>query len=281
MFVAWRDLRFARGRFALIGAVVGMLSVLVGFLSGLTGGLAYQNVSGVLALPGDRIVFSSSAPGATPGFSDSAVTEEQARSWSHAASISALGVSQVRAQTDDARVAVAVFGLDDSPLSPEPGFITLSVAAAQQLGVESGQDVSIAGQTFTVAEVSGDARSSVQLRMGALTVIEAHGVAGVTLCASHGHDSRRVQAAGQQDNRTFFSSVQVISHFSAPARHSKDIYAAAVADALGDCPPLPNQPGPEHSGHGDWVRTVPRRPVDPDHTGSVWRQPSRSPPGNR
>ena len=157
MFVAWRDLRFARGRFALIGAVVGMLSVLVGFLSGLTGGLAFQNVSGVLALPGDRIVFSSSAPGATPGFSDSAVTEEQAETWSDDANVTPLGVSQVRAQTDDARVAVAVFGLDDSPLSPEPGFITLSVAAAKQLQVESGQDVTIAGQTFTVAEISGDA----------------------------------------------------------------------------------------------------------------------------
>ena len=41
MFVAWRDLRFARGRFLLIAAVVALISVLVGFLSGLTGGLAY------------------------------------------------------------------------------------------------------------------------------------------------------------------------------------------------------------------------------------------------
>ena len=48
MFVALRDLRFARGRFLLIGSVVGLITVLVGFLSGLTGGLAIQNISAVL-----------------------------------------------------------------------------------------------------------------------------------------------------------------------------------------------------------------------------------------
>lgn len=44
MFVAWRDLRFARGRFVLIGSVVALITLLVGFLDGLTGGLAAQNV---------------------------------------------------------------------------------------------------------------------------------------------------------------------------------------------------------------------------------------------
>ncbi|GAB3684148.1 hypothetical protein GCM10027591_18330 [Zhihengliuella somnathii] len=49
MFVAWRELRFARGRFLLIGAVVALITLLVGFLSGLTGGLAAQNVSATQA----------------------------------------------------------------------------------------------------------------------------------------------------------------------------------------------------------------------------------------
>jgi ABC-type dipeptide/oligopeptide/nickel transport system permease subunit len=38
MFVAWRDMRFATGRFVLIGAVVTLITLLVGFLSGLTAG---------------------------------------------------------------------------------------------------------------------------------------------------------------------------------------------------------------------------------------------------
>ena len=45
MFVALRDLRFAKGRFILIGSVVALITLLVGFLSGLTGGLAIQNLS--------------------------------------------------------------------------------------------------------------------------------------------------------------------------------------------------------------------------------------------
>ena len=56
MFVAIRDLRFARGRFLLIGTVVALITILAGFLSGLTGGLASQSVSAILALPGDRLV---------------------------------------------------------------------------------------------------------------------------------------------------------------------------------------------------------------------------------
>ncbi|QUY61226.1 hypothetical protein [Gulosibacter molinativorax] len=45
MFVAWRDLGFARGRFALIASVVLLITLLVGFLGGLTQGLANANIS--------------------------------------------------------------------------------------------------------------------------------------------------------------------------------------------------------------------------------------------
>ena len=78
MFVALRDLRFARGRFLLIGSVVALITILVGFLSGLTGGLATQNISAVLSIPGDRIVFSAPTSGDAVSFADSVVTEEQA-----------------------------------------------------------------------------------------------------------------------------------------------------------------------------------------------------------
>jgi putative ABC transport system permease protein len=81
MFVALRDLRFARGRFVLIGSVVALITILVGFLSGLTGGLATQNISAVLAMPGDRIVFSTPSAGGSASFADSAITERQAADW--------------------------------------------------------------------------------------------------------------------------------------------------------------------------------------------------------
>ena len=52
MFVALRELRSARWRFALITGVVFLLALLVTGLSGLTSGLGHQNVSAVKALGG-------------------------------------------------------------------------------------------------------------------------------------------------------------------------------------------------------------------------------------
>ena len=113
MFVALRDLRFARGRFFLIGSVVALITILVGFLSGLTGGLASQNVSAVLSMPGDRIVFSAPAKSTTAvSFSDSVITSKEINAWSSARGVTnaqPVGISQTRAESTAARVALAVF----------------------------------------------------------------------------------------------------------------------------------------------------------------------------
>ena len=62
MFVGWRDLRFAKGRFALMGTVIVLITLLVGLLSGLTAGLGRESISAITGLPADRIAFA--APGA-------------------------------------------------------------------------------------------------------------------------------------------------------------------------------------------------------------------------
>ena len=160
MFVAWRDLRFARGRFALITAVVALVSVLVGFLSGLTAGLAWQNTSGVLALPADRIVVAASQEGAKPSLADSAITRSQADAWragAPEATVSPIGISLVRAQSGSARDAVTIFGGvpgDTAPTGDDE--IVLSHGAAKALKVEAGDEIEVVGATFTVARVSGD-----------------------------------------------------------------------------------------------------------------------------
>ena len=51
MFLAIRELRFARGRFGLMGAVVGLIAVLMVMLSGLASGLVNDGVSGLKSLP--------------------------------------------------------------------------------------------------------------------------------------------------------------------------------------------------------------------------------------
>lgn len=159
MFVAWRELRSARGRFALIGAVVALLTLLVGFLSGLTGGLALQNVSAVLALPADRLVFSAGAD--APSFQDSSLTTADEAAWAALAgvdSVEPLGILQVRAETGAARAAVAVLGAGPALGGPSSdGALVLTASAARSLGADVGDSVELAGTGYTVAEVAADA----------------------------------------------------------------------------------------------------------------------------
>lgn len=163
MFVALRDLRFARGRFLLIGSVVALITVLVGFLSGLTGGLASQNISAVLAIPGDRIVFAAPSSGtAEASFSDSTITAAQADAWSAVPAVTQvqpIGISQARAEYQDTRAAIAIFGVlpgYDSAAPTRDGSLSLSTSTAQQLGAQTGDTITIAGSKFTVASVAGD-----------------------------------------------------------------------------------------------------------------------------
>lgn len=162
MFVALRDLRFARGRFILIAAVVAMITVLVGFLSGLTGGLATQNVSAVLAMPADRIVFAAPTGGAAVSFADSAVTAEQASAWAAVdgvVSAEPVGIRQVRAELGDLRAAVAVFGSSPGAGLGAPtadGRLALSQPAATALDAAVGDVVAIAGADYVVESIAGD-----------------------------------------------------------------------------------------------------------------------------
>ena len=164
VFVAWRDLRFARGRFILIGAVVALITVLVGFLAGLTGGLAFQNVSAVLDLPGDRFVLQQTDGKAS--FSESELSEKTVDAWRSAPGVSEavpVSILQSRAQSDGKTAGVAVFGTpggDDSALgrmAPDADDeIGLSTGAAADLDARVGDRVSIAGTAYRVASVGGD-----------------------------------------------------------------------------------------------------------------------------
>ena len=95
MFVALRDLRRARGRFALIALVVVLVAVLVTFLSGLTAGLRHQNISAVQHLPGNSVVFADT--GTAPSFDESSLTAAQLAAWRTAQPDSfGVGISRAR-----------------------------------------------------------------------------------------------------------------------------------------------------------------------------------------
>ncbi|MFE9853438.1 ABC transporter permease [Streptomyces sp. NPDC005576] len=165
MFVAWRDLKFAKGRFALMGTVI----VLVGLLSGLTAGLGQQNISAITSLPADRIAFQAPGRGQNPSYSNSTVTEQQWKKWSEAPGVESaepLGITTTKATVGNKSTGVSAFGVEPgSRLAPDSDKITghevvLSTAAADDLGVKPGDSLTLAGQQMKVAAVQGDAHFS-------------------------------------------------------------------------------------------------------------------------
>ncbi|MER6633579.1 ABC transporter permease [Streptomyces sp. NPDC000987] len=169
MFVAWRDLKFAKGRFALMGTVIVLITLLVGLLSGLTAGLGQQNISAITSLPVDRIAFQAPTGGQGLSYAGSTVTERQWQRWSGAPGVESaepLGITTTRATAGDRSTGVSVFGVrPGSRLAPAGDRITgsavvLSTSAADSLGVRAGDSLDVAGRRLTAAAVEGDAHFS-------------------------------------------------------------------------------------------------------------------------
>ncbi|MCX3061652.1 ABC transporter permease [Streptomyces beihaiensis] len=172
MFVAWRDLKFAKGRFALMATVIVLITLLVGLLSGLTAGLGRQNTSAITHLPADRIAFQAPSGGDGLSYANSTVTAEQWRQWAKAPGVESaepLGITTTRATATDGTTGtdrstgVSVFGVrSGSHLAPagdaiDDGTAVLSRAAADDLALTEGDTLTLAGQRLTVAAVRGDA----------------------------------------------------------------------------------------------------------------------------
>lgn len=166
MYVGFRDLLFAKGRFLLFTAVVTLMTVLVGFLSGLTAGLANQNIAGLLNLGASQFVFSTPSTGSA-AFATSALTQKEVSQWMNAAGPNAnaveLGVSQLQASNADTTGAVAVFGADDAlaggysgSIPDHSGEVVLSSGAAKALNASVGDEITVAGKTLAVSAITGD-----------------------------------------------------------------------------------------------------------------------------
>ncbi|RXS70370.1 ABC transporter permease [Streptomyces sp. TM32] len=167
MFVAWRDLGFARGRFALMGTVIVLITVLVGLLSGLTAGLGRENTSAITALPADHLVFSAPADGSGLAFTDSRLSARTATAWARVPGVRSaepLGIAPAKAEAGGRSAAVSAFGVrPGSGPAPEgvgDGAVVLSGKAAAALGVRAGGSLTLGGRTCTVAAVSGSAMYS-------------------------------------------------------------------------------------------------------------------------
>ena len=174
MFFALRDLRTARGRFALITGVVLLLSVLVAGLLGLTAGLAHQSVSALRALgsDGSGFVLPSDDKGAVD-LDRAALTDEQVAAVL-AEDPSAVPVGLARITLDDgtatgvSAVAVGLAGPVGSITPPTGGEVLVSTGVETEVGaaVEHGDDddevsagvreIGIGGRSLAVAGDAGD-----------------------------------------------------------------------------------------------------------------------------
>lgn len=139
MFLALRELAFAKGRFSLMGAVIALIAILTVLLSGLSSGLVNDGVSGLKAMPVSAFAFDEGTK-TDNAFSRSIVEQNQIDTWKNQPGIqeaTPMGSSMMNATTDKGtQVDVAFFGVEpDSFLSPE-------VSEGEHLGTVDGLVVS-------------------------------------------------------------------------------------------------------------------------------------------
>lgn len=152
MFLGTKEIRHARGRFGLITSVVGLITLLLIMLTGLTNGLGKENTSALENLGADRIIFHT--PSGKPSFSDSQVSEEELKYWAQVpgvGEVEALGVAQTRMEAGNGEAEpIALFARE--------GISGVGVPAgvAEDLGVSSGDVVRLNGQELRVSDSTTD-----------------------------------------------------------------------------------------------------------------------------
>ncbi|MDO5493251.1 MAG: ABC transporter permease [Nesterenkonia sp.] len=166
MFLALRELRFARGRFSLMGLVIALIAVLMVLLTGLSAGLVNDGVSGLKSQPASAVAFDEGTR-TDNAFSRSMVDGDQLAAWQQRPEVTdaePMGVAMMNADTDDGRqVDLTLFGiapgsfLEPDRSSGEPledaGGIVVSEAAKDE-GLELGTIITL-DQLGTELEVVG------------------------------------------------------------------------------------------------------------------------------
>ncbi|MFW2405666.1 MAG: ABC transporter permease [Gammaproteobacteria bacterium] len=129
MFIAIRDLMFAKGRFVMVGTVVALVSFLVIILSGMSSGLVKANISGLMALPATHVAFEWTDH---PSYRNTMVERYMWEGWQDADGVKVaepMGHTVFNARTEDGKpIEIALWGLaPDSIVEP-------TVTSGEQLG---------------------------------------------------------------------------------------------------------------------------------------------------
>lgn len=101
MNLGLKEIVWGKGRFALMGAVVGLVCMLLVLLTGLTSGLSAQSISAVKNLDAQQIVFAT-AGDEKPSFTGQQVSSDQLHAYEneYGSDVSPLGISSARIESD-------------------------------------------------------------------------------------------------------------------------------------------------------------------------------------
>lgn len=141
MFLGLREIRVAKGRFVLIGVVVGLITFLLIMLTGLTSGLGHRNISALQALQPQQVVFNKEISYTNSSFDASYGGVP-------------LGISQTKLESTSAET-VAVLALPEGEASPHGAVkdgLLVSEQIAKALDLEDRDMVKVGG---IEAEVQG------------------------------------------------------------------------------------------------------------------------------
>lgn len=157
MFLALRDLRFARGRFLLMGAVIALIAVLTVILTGFANGLVRSGISGLQRLPATDLAFQRGVPGDL--FSRSTVEDSAYQTWRHTpgvrdAALYGNSLAHARIERNGAELDLALFGTepgsfiaprprDGQPLGTTDDGVLVSAELVQKKGARIGDELVI------------------------------------------------------------------------------------------------------------------------------------------
>ncbi|WP_291314398.1 ABC transporter permease [Corynebacterium sp. UBA2622] len=146
MFVGIREITAAKGRFSLIVGVVGLITLLVVMLTGLTAGLGKQNTSALEALDPTSVTFQHQSD---PSYTTSRVDAREGST--------PLGTGQTLMQkADGSDESVAVLGLPEGTVLPGGEKLGDTAVASRALGVSEGDEVTIGGASISVGSLTDD-----------------------------------------------------------------------------------------------------------------------------
>ena len=217
-FLAMRELAFARGRFALMGAVVALISVLMVLLSGLSEGLVNDGVSGLKRLPVTSMAFQSDVQKSS-AYSRSTISRDAVESWrSHpgVAEAAPFGNTLVNGRTNSGiEVDLALFGIELGSFL-DPG-------AARGSALSGDGQIVISPTAEDEGVRIGD---TVTLEPSGLTL---HVVGALQSQSTFGHvDVAYLSLRSWQQ-----AKAGINAHDTAPPRTYREITAVAVAADLG------------------------------------------------